>query len=100
LSLEATILLVQFFKLIPEDLDHTSTIKLHSIKIGLFPYQLLYIYWQVLQTQGLNYKNNKTIPLMGRFMSNKMGLNKIAEIIAYQTLTYQIYIALTKVKND
>jgi hypothetical protein len=40
--------LVQFFKLTLEDLDHASIIKLHGIKIGLFLYQLLYIYWQVL----------------------------------------------------
>jgi SNF2 family DNA or RNA helicase len=37
---------------------------------------------------------------MGRFMGDEMGLGKIVEMIAYQTLTYQIYIALTKVKND
>jgi hypothetical protein len=37
---------------------------------------------------------------MGRFMGNEMGLSKIVEIIAYQILTYQIYVALTKVKNN
>jgi hypothetical protein len=77
------VLLVQFFKLIPEDLDHVSIIKLHGMKIGLFLYQLLYIYWQVLQTQGLNYENDKTVPLIGKFIGNKMGLSKTVEIIAY-----------------